>query len=125
MSRCATQTLVAARPSTSLGEVKPSYRPGVTPTDLSSCLPDYAIAAIREALPAFGRQIKGFDRADAVLSWMLTNMYEGDGRFFFQKHKLFTNRISYMRWSQAWMFRALTAFDEHSVLRQCASGAPH
>jgi len=63
---------LALRPSTSLGEVKPSYRPGVTPTDLSSCLPDYAIAAIREAVPAFGRQIKGFDRADAVLTGVET-----------------------------------------------------
>ena len=50
-----------AAPSTALGAVLPSYRPGVTPTDLADCLPDYAIAAIREALPAFGRQIRGFD----------------------------------------------------------------
>jgi uncharacterized FAD-dependent dehydrogenase len=50
----------------------PSYRPGVTPTDLAPCLPDYAIAAIREALPTFGRQIKGFDRADAVLTGVET-----------------------------------------------------
>jgi uncharacterized FAD-dependent dehydrogenase len=63
---------LAGRPSAGLGDVMPSYRPGVTPTDLSSCLPDYAIAAIREALPAFGRQIKGFDRADAVLTGVET-----------------------------------------------------
>ena len=63
---------VACTPSTVLGEVVPSYRPGVTPTDLSTCLPDYAIEAIREALPAFGRQIKGFDRADAVLTGVET-----------------------------------------------------
>ncbi len=63
---------IAGKPSTSLGEVVPSYRPGVTPTDLSTCLPDYAIEAIREALPAFGRQIKGFDRHDAVLTGVET-----------------------------------------------------
>ena len=63
---------IAAKASTGLGEVVPSYRPGVTPTDLESCLPDYAIEAIREALPAFGRQIKGFDRADAVLTGVET-----------------------------------------------------
>jgi uncharacterized FAD-dependent dehydrogenase len=63
---------LAAKASTGLAEVIPSYRPGVTPTDLSSCLPDYAIAAIREALPAFGRQIKGFDRPDAVLTGVET-----------------------------------------------------
>ena len=63
---------IAAKASTELGSVIPSYRPGVTPTDLASCLPDYAITAIREALPAFGRQIKGFDRADAVLTGVET-----------------------------------------------------
>jgi uncharacterized FAD-dependent dehydrogenase len=63
---------IAGTPSTALGEVTPSYRPGVTPTDLSTCLPDYAIAAIREALPAFGKQIRGFDRADAVLTGVET-----------------------------------------------------
>jgi uncharacterized FAD-dependent dehydrogenase len=63
---------IAGTPSMALGEVVPSYRPGVTPTDLASCLPDYAIAAIREALPAFGKQIRGFDRADAVLTGVET-----------------------------------------------------
>jgi uncharacterized FAD-dependent dehydrogenase len=52
---------LAGRPSATLGAVAPSYKPGVTPTDLSRCLPDFAVAAIREALPAFGRQIRGFD----------------------------------------------------------------
>jgi uncharacterized FAD-dependent dehydrogenase len=63
---------LAGRPSTALGSVAPSYRPGVTPTDLSTCLPDYAIAAIREALTAFGRQIRGFDMDDAVLTGVET-----------------------------------------------------
>jgi uncharacterized protein len=63
---------IAGQASTELGEIVPSYRPGVTPTDLASCLPAYAIEAIREALPAFGRQIKGFDRADAVLTGVET-----------------------------------------------------
>ncbi|HEX7972065.1 MAG TPA: hypothetical protein VF501_07600, partial [Thiobacillus sp.] len=48
------------RPSTQLGSVEPSYQPGVHLTDLATALPDYAIAAIREALPAFDQQIKGF-----------------------------------------------------------------
>ena len=59
---------VGARPSTEFGSVISSYRPGVTPTDLSACLPDYAIDAIREALPAFERQIKGYALDDAVLT---------------------------------------------------------
>ncbi len=63
---------LAGLPSTELGEVGPSYRPGVRPADLSTCLPDYAIAALREALPVFGRQIPGFDNPDAVLTGVET-----------------------------------------------------
>jgi len=64
--------LLAGRASTALGDVVPSYKPGVTPTDLSLCLPPFAIAAIREALPAFGRQIPGFDMRDAVMTGVET-----------------------------------------------------
>jgi hypothetical protein len=59
---------LVGRPSTKFGSVHPSYTPGVHLTDLSTALPDYAIAAIREALPAFAKQIKGFDLPDAVLT---------------------------------------------------------
>ena len=63
---------LAGRPSTALGSVIPSYKPGVTPTDLTTCLPDYAIVAIREAIPAFDRQIRGFALEDAVLTGVET-----------------------------------------------------
>ncbi len=63
---------LAGRPSTQLGAVIPSYRPGVHLTDLAACLPDYAAAAIREALPVFGRQIPGFDMEDAILTGVET-----------------------------------------------------
>jgi len=63
---------LAKRPSTELGAVSPSYRPGVHLTDLSDCLPDYAIEAIREAIPAFGRQIPGFAMEDAILTGVET-----------------------------------------------------
>ncbi len=56
------------RPSTRLGSVIPSYQPGVTPCDLSQALPDYAIEALREAIPAFERSIPGFSLDDAVLT---------------------------------------------------------
>jgi hypothetical protein len=55
-------------PSKELGAIEPSYKPGVTLGDLSLALPSYAIDAIREALPAFAKQITGFDRDDAVLT---------------------------------------------------------
>jgi uncharacterized protein len=62
--------------SSAFGSVTPSYKPGVTLTDLGardrSALPDYAIDAIREALPAFERQIKGFALPDAVLTGVET-----------------------------------------------------
>ena len=63
---------LARRPSSALGDVVPSYRPGVTPTDLGLCLPDFVIAALREALPAFGHQIKGYDLPDAVMTGVET-----------------------------------------------------
>jgi hypothetical protein len=63
---------VAGRPSTALGSIMPSYKPGVTIGDLSSALPGYAIEAMREAFPAFGRKIKGFDTHDAVLTGVET-----------------------------------------------------
>ena len=63
---------LAGRASTALGSVIPSYKPGVTPTDLSGALPDYAIAAIREALGQFDRTIPGFAMDDAVLTGVET-----------------------------------------------------
>ncbi len=58
--------------STALGSVEPSYKPGVKLVDLASALPSYAIEAIREAIPAFGKKIKGFDLVDAVLTGVET-----------------------------------------------------
>ncbi|WP_284354260.1 NAD(P)/FAD-dependent oxidoreductase [Pseudomonas putida] len=63
---------VAGRASTALGSVEPSYKPGVTLGDLAPSLPDFAIEAIREALPAFDRQIKGYNLHDAVLTGIET-----------------------------------------------------
>ena len=63
---------LAGRASTELGTVQPSYKPGVKLGDLAASLPTYAIEAIRDALPVFGRKIKGFDMADAVLTGVET-----------------------------------------------------
>jgi uncharacterized FAD-dependent dehydrogenase len=63
---------LARRPSTELGAVTPSYKPGVHLTDLSDCLPDYAVEAIREAIPAFARVIPGFAMDDAMLTGVET-----------------------------------------------------
>jgi hypothetical protein len=62
--------------SGAMGDVLPSYKPGVLFTDLADprqpSLPPYVLDAIREALPAFERQIPGFARADAVLTGVET-----------------------------------------------------
>jgi len=59
---------LAGRASTKLGTVIPSYTPAVTLTDLSQALPDCAVTAIREAIPAFDKTVKGFALNDAVLT---------------------------------------------------------
>ncbi|GLT01302.1 hypothetical protein GCM10007897_26940 [Sphingobium jiangsuense] len=63
---------LAGRPSTELGEIVPSYKPGVTMTDLSQCLPAFAVEAMREALPVFGRQIPKYDHPDVVMTGVET-----------------------------------------------------
>jgi len=63
---------IAGQPSTNFGSVLPSYKPGVKLGDLAPALPAYAIEAMREALPVFGRKIKGYDMADAVLTGVET-----------------------------------------------------
>ena len=60
------------RPSTAFGKVLPSYTPGIVLTDLSEALPKFAIEAIREAIPAFDKQIKGFAMNDAILTGVET-----------------------------------------------------
>ena len=66
------EDFLAGRPSTALGSVTPSYKPGVTPTDLARCLPDFAVEAMREALPIFGRQIARYDHPDVVMTGVET-----------------------------------------------------
>lgn len=63
---------LANRPSTQFGEVTPSYAPGVHLTNLDTALPEFAITAMREAIPAFAKQVTGFDLADGVLTGVET-----------------------------------------------------
>ena len=60
--------LLAGKPSTKLGNVTPSYHPGVVPGNLSDLLPEFVVSAMREALPLLGRRLHGFDLPDAVLT---------------------------------------------------------
>ena len=63
---------VAGRASTELGAVTPSFKPGITMTDLATILPEYAVTALREAFPAFDKQVKGYFKHDAVLTGLET-----------------------------------------------------
>ena len=63
---------LARRASTALGDVQPSYKPGVTLVGMDDALPAFATEAMREALPAFGRKIRGYDMHDAVLTGVET-----------------------------------------------------
>ena len=62
------EDFLARRPSKGPGRVRPSYRPGVTWTDLHKCLPPFVAAALEEALPILGRKLRGYDAPDAVLT---------------------------------------------------------
>ena len=59
---------LAGRESVALGEVQPSYEPGVTLTDLRECLPSFVTRSLQAGIPMLGRQLSGFDRPDAVLT---------------------------------------------------------
>jgi uncharacterized FAD-dependent dehydrogenase len=63
---------LARRPSSAVGQVVPSYKPGVHLTALEACLPEFVTDALREALPAFGRQIPGYDHPDAIMTGVET-----------------------------------------------------
>ncbi|WP_426341687.1 NAD(P)/FAD-dependent oxidoreductase [Pseudoduganella sp. S-14] len=63
---------VAGRASSDVGAVVPSFKPGITWTDLATILPDYAVLALREAFPAFDKQVKGYFKHDAVLTGLET-----------------------------------------------------
>ncbi len=60
--------LCAGRASRELGDILPSYRPGVTPTDLRECLPPFVVRSLQLALPQFDKKLHGFNRYDAVLT---------------------------------------------------------
>ena len=66
------EDFLARRASGSLGSITASYQPGVTPSDLSTVLPEPIIEALREALPAFAKRLPGYDHPDAVLTGVET-----------------------------------------------------
>lgn len=63
---------LARQASKTLGTVEPTYRPGVTPTDLDRCLPDYVTDTLRGALPVFDRKLHGFAAPDSLLTGVET-----------------------------------------------------
>jgi hypothetical protein len=59
---------LAGRPSDALGEVRPTYTPGVTPCDLAQCLPGFVVETLRLAIPQMDKKLKGFAGGDAVMT---------------------------------------------------------
>ncbi|CAI3950792.1 FAD-dependent dehydrogenase (PDB:3NLC) [Commensalibacter communis] len=66
------EDFLAGRATTALGEVIPSYKPGITPSNLIDILPNFVVNAIKEALPSFNRKLSGFSFADAVMTGVET-----------------------------------------------------
>jgi hypothetical protein len=62
---------------------------------------------------------KNLDWAKRIALWTITNMQDPKGYFYFQKHRHYCNRIPYMRWSQAWMFKALVYLAEAVHVAPC------
>lgn len=70
------------------------------------------IHAPAEAVTFFSREGTAYSQlSELILSWMINNMWDKKGYFYFRKTRMFTNKIPYMRWGQAWGFRALTEYE--------------
>lgn len=85
------------------------YQNRIYPIDMHAC------AQAVSFFSSMGRQYQSL--TEKVLSWMLNNMYSKKGYFYFMKGRFFTNKIAYMRWSQAWGFHALTSYLYNSYER--------
>jgi len=82
-----------------------------TPKYFHNCIYPIDIHAPAQALVFFSRMGPTYtELTRKILEWMIVNMQSSAGYFYFQKHRHFTNRIPYMRWSQAWAFHALTEY---------------
>jgi len=84
---------------------------------IDNCIPKYygnimfpidSTAAAQSIITAC--RFNRYNLAKKIVVWMIENMQDSDGYFYYQKHRLFKNKISYMRWSNSWMFFALSYF---------------
>jgi rhamnogalacturonyl hydrolase YesR len=83
------------------------------------------IHAPAQALCFFSQEGEEFkDLTDRIVAWMLKNLYNGRGFFYFRKGKFLTNRIPYIRWSQAWAFHALTEYLRAAARREPPRSLP-
>jgi hypothetical protein len=88
------------------------YHDRLYPIDIHSAAQSMITLLTLEELDKTNRQ-----QAENVLAWTMANMWSESGYFYYQKHRCWTIRIPYMRWSQAWMLLALSTMLEHSVPR--------
>lgn len=95
-----------------LGDGTPKYYDTrVFPIDIHS--PCQAIVVLTNPLAG------DLPLAEKIIEWMLRHMYDERGYFYFRKGRFLSNRIPYMRWSQAWVFHALTSFLYNRSTRPC------
>ena len=85
------------------------FHNGLYPIDIHSCA-----QAILTFLAFASRDNLALDHAINTARWVVANMQAGDGSFYFQRHRFWTNRAPYMRWGQAWMFSALSQLESKS-----------
>ena len=85
-----------------------------TPKYYHNCVYPIDIHSPAEAIVFFSGEGNRFEAlTERVLFWMLQNMLSPKGFFYFRKEKWFVNKIPYIRWSQAWVFHALTEYLLH------------
>ncbi|MCK4385060.1 MAG: hypothetical protein KAW52_02230, partial [candidate division Zixibacteria bacterium] len=78
------------------------YHDRIYPIDIHSCAQSIITLVKLDSLSEQNQEL-----AEKVTSWTLSNMQDLQGYFYLQKRRFFTNKIAYMRWSQAWMLKAL------------------
>lgn len=94
------------------------YHNRIYPIDIHSCA--QSIITLVKLAPVGGRNQ---ELTEKVAHWTLASMQDSQGYFYFQKRGFYTNKIAYMRWSQAWMLKALvTMLTSHKGFNQKTSG---
>ena len=90
------------------------FRPDGTPCYYHDKLDPIDIHSAAQAVVFFSWMGEKYrDLTEKVMGWMIENLRDRTGFFYYRKGKLLRNKIPYIRWSQAWAFHALTEYLFH------------